>query len=190
LGTGTVVETGSILTIEGSGQAINWGRWTGAGVTVTDNFGPLSNPASGVPYVVGSSAVLPTSGSFTYTYAGGPNPVNALGTVGTFGGGAFLVNFTTSTFAISTPLTLTVGGVNYTLNACSAGCGISGVTLGGGSPTNFTGFCSGGACSTSTPIATAGAGGIFLGSQAGGLAVSGVIAGPAPAVAYAGAFKR
>jgi hypothetical protein len=170
---------------------MNWGRWSGTGITVADSFGSHSNPQSGVPYVYGTSnTVLPTSGSFTYSYAGGPNPVNAAGAIGTFGGGAFLVNFTSSTFAISTPLTLTVGGVSYSLSACSAGCTISGVTLGGGTPTNFTGTCSGGACSTGAPISTAGAGGIFVGPQGAGLAVSGIIGGPAPSVAYAGAFKR
>jgi hypothetical protein len=184
-----VIETGSVATVDGG--TLNWGRWSGTGITVTDSFGTHTNPQSGVPYVYGTSnTVMPTSGTFTYTYAGGPNPVNASGQVGTFGGGAFLVNFTSGTFSISTPLSLAVGGVNYSLTTCQAGCTVSGVSLGGGTPTNFTGSCSGGACSASTPISTAGAGGIFVGPQGGGLAVSGVIGGPAPSVAYAAAFKR
>ena len=42
---------------------------------VTDSFGRTRNPQSGVPYVYGraSNTCLPTSGSFTYSYAGGPN---------------------------------------------------------------------------------------------------------------------
>jgi hypothetical protein len=191
LGTGTVVEISSIATVDGG--TMNWGRWSGTGHSVVDTNGLLSNPSSGVPYVVGTTnTVLPISGSFTYSYAGGPNPVNALGQVGVFNGGAFLVNFSAGggTFSISTPLSMTVGLVNYLLTTCQSGCAISGVTLGGASPTNFTGTCSGGACSASTPIATAGAGGIFLGPQGAGLAVSGNIFSPAPAVAYAGAFKR
>jgi hypothetical protein len=191
LGSGTVIETGSIATVDGG--TMNWGRWSGSGITVTDSFGSHSNPSSGVPYVYGSgNTVLPTSGTFIYNYAGGPNPVNAIGQVGTFTGGAFQVNFGAGggTFSISTPLSLSVGGVNYSLTTCQAGCSFSGVSLGGGTPTNFTGSCSGGACSTSTPISTAGAGGIFVGPQAGGLAVSGVIGSPAPSVAYAAAFKR
>ncbi|HKU70647.1 MAG TPA: hypothetical protein VJQ51_07405 [Burkholderiales bacterium] len=189
LGSGSVIETGSVATLDGG--TMNWGRWVGPGITVTDSFGSHSNPQSGVPYVYGTTnTTLPTTGTFTYSYAGGPNPTNAAGAVGTFGGGSFLVNFTSGTFSISTPLSMSVGGVNYSLTACSAGCTISGVTLGGGTPTNFTGSCSGGACSTSAPIATAGAGGVFTGPQGRGLAVSGNIFSPAPAVAYSGAFTR
>src|SRR6185436_4959358 len=78
----TIVERGSMGLVDGG--AMNWGRWTNA-ASITDPIIGTYNPQSGVPFVVGNSNVtLPTSGTFLYSFAGGPNPTSATGTVGSF----------------------------------------------------------------------------------------------------------
>jgi len=187
LNSGTVAEAGSVALADGS--TMRWGRWTGPSVQVIASNNVALNPVTGVPYVVGNAnPVLPTSGSFTYTYAGGPKPVDAAGTVGTFNGGAFNVAFgPTSTISVATPISLTVGTTNFSLTTCTSNC-----TFTGSAPTPATvlsGTCSGGACLTSG-VATGVGTGTFVGPQAAGLAVSGVIISPAPTVSFAAGFKR
>jgi hypothetical protein len=186
---GSLVETGSVALVDGS--TMNWGRWSGAAQVVSSPGNVTISPGTGVPFVLGSAnAVVPTSGTFLYSYAGGPNPVNTSGTVGTFSGGAFNVSFgaTAGSLSIATPLTMAVGGVSYSLGSCASGC-----TFVNSSPTagtmSLTGTCSGGACSTSS-VAAGAASGVFVGPQAGGLAVAGVVSSPAPSVAFGAAFKR
>jgi len=194
LGGGSIVETGSIGLADGG--TMNWGRWSGA-TSITDPIIGTYTPASGVPFVVGNANVtLPTSGSFIYSYAGGPNPTNASGAVGSFSGGAFNVTFgsTSGSMSVSTPLVLSVGGLSYQLATCTSGCtftnnpGIAGNMV-------LSGTCSGGAyCSASTP-ATANAAGIFVGPQGAGLAVAGNVNVPSqpttvPVVTFAAGFKR
>jgi len=191
LNSGTVAETGSATLVDGS--TMRWGRWIGPSVQVIASNNVVLNPPTGVPYVVGdANAVLPTSGSFTYTYAGGPNPVDATGFVGTFNGGAFQVTFgPTSTIDVAptNPLSLTVNGANFSLTTCTTNC-----TFTGSSPmtaTVLSGTCSGGACGPTAPSTATGVGtGVFVGPQAAGLAVSGVITSPAPSVSFAAGFKR
>jgi hypothetical protein len=194
LGGGSIVETGSIGLVDGG--TMNWGRWSGA-TSITDPIIGTYTPASGVPFVVGNANVtLPTSGSFIYSFAGGPNPTNASGAVGSWSGGAFNVTFgsTSGSMSVSTPLVLSVGGLSYQLGTCTSGCtftnnpGIMGNMV-------LSGSCSGGAyCSTSTP-ATANAAGIFVGPQGAGLAVAGNVNVPSqpttvPVVTFAAGFKR
>jgi FecR protein len=191
LGSGTIVETGSVALVDGS--TMNWGRWTGAAQAISSPGNVTISPGTGVPFVLGSAnAVVPTSGTFLYSYAGGPNPVNTSGTVGTFGGGAFNVSFGASSgsLSIATPLTLAVGGVSYSLGSCTSGCTFTNLNPVAGTM-SLSGTCSGGACSTgSTAFGTAS--GIFVGPQAGGLAVAGIVSPgvPAPSVAFGAAFKR
>jgi len=189
LNSGTVAETGSAALVDGS--TMRWGRWTGPSVQVIASNNVALNPVTGVPYVVGdANPVLPTSGTFTYAYAGGPKPVDATGTVGTFNGGAFNVSFgPTSTISVATPLSLTVGAANFSLTTCTSNC-----TFTSSQPmtaTVLTGTCSGGACGSTAPSTATGVGtGVFVGPQAGGLAVSGAIISPAPTVSFAAGFKR
>lgn len=191
LNSGTVAETGSVALQDGS--TMRWGRWTGPSVQVIASNNVALNPSTGVPYVVGdANAVLPTSGSFTYTYAGGPKPVDATGAVGTFNGGAFNITFgPTSTIVVApaNPISLTVGGANFSLTTCTSNC-----TFTNSSPftsTVLTGTCSGGACGVTAPSTATGVGtGVFVGPQAAGLAVSGAIMSPAPTVSFAAGFKR
>jgi hypothetical protein len=109
---GSIVETGSIALADGG--TMNWGRWSGA-TSITDPIIGTYTPATGVPFVVGNGNVnLPTSGTFLYSFAGGPNPTNASGAIGSFTGGAFNVTFgsTSGSMSVASPLTLSVGGLS------------------------------------------------------------------------------
>jgi FecR protein len=190
LNTGSIVETGSVALVDGS--TMNWGRWNGPGVQVISAPGNVPiNPSTGVPYVLGSAnPVLPTSGTFLYSFAGGPNPVTTSGTTGTFTAGSFNVSFgsTSGSMSVVAPLTLAVGGVSYFLSSCASGCTFTNSSGVAGNMV-LNGICSGGACATSTP-ATSNAAGTFVGPQAGGLAVSGQVFSSAPTVTFAAGFKR
>jgi len=148
-------------------------------------------PPTGVAFVFGSdSTTLPTSGSFTYTLAGGPKAVNTAGVVGgTLATGAFQVNFgAVQSLSVATPLTLSVGGVNYALTtACGGSCSFAAPSL--NMAISLGGTCSGGACLTSS-AATSTATGVLVGAHADGLTVTGNIFSAAPTVNFAGAFKR
>jgi hypothetical protein len=188
LAAGTIVQTGSTSLVDGG--SMNWGRWSGA-TSITDPIAGTVSPSTGVPFVVGNAnPVLPTSGTFLYTFAGGPGPVNVNGVVGTFGSGSFLVSFGSSSgsMSVATPLAMSVGGVNYSLGTCTSGCTFTNASTVAGNMV-ISGVCSGGACSTSAP-ANANAAGIFVGPQAGGLAVAGNVTSLAPTVSFAAGFKR
>jgi hypothetical protein len=192
LNTGSNLDTGSATLVDGA--TMYWGRWAGSGISITDNNGSGFNPGTGVPWVIGpANTTMPTSGTFVYSFAGGPSPRDVNGNVGTWAGGALSVSFgtTTGSFSVSSPLQMAVNGVSYSLSSCTAGCTITNgnVTLGSGSVVTFTGACTGGACSTGS-AATAGIGGLFVGPQAGGIALAGNTSSPAPTVSFAGAFKR
>ena len=184
---GSIVETGSLPLVDGSN--ISWGRWTGA-TQVNDPLQGLISPSTGLFFVSGTSATLPTSGTFLYTFAGGPNPTNVNGVSGTFTGGAFNVSFgsTSGSLSVASPLTLSVGGVGYSLSSCTSGCTFTNTSPVAGNM-QLAGTCVGGACSTSAAATGSGAG-VFVGPQAGGLAVAGSIFSPAPTVSFGAAFKR
>ncbi|MBX9905203.1 MAG: FecR family protein [Burkholderiales bacterium] len=188
LGAGTVIETGSTLLVDGS--TMNWGRWSGSTTVFPSPNTGVTSPPTGVPYVVGNgNTVLPISGSFTYTFAGGPNPVNTSGAIGLFSGGALNISFgaTSGTIAVATPLTLAVGGVNYSLTTCTACTFTNSPAI--TNTMSLSGTCVGGVCSASAP-ASSNATGVFVGPQGAGLALAGNIFSPAPTVAFAAGFKR
>jgi hypothetical protein len=192
LNSGTVSETGSTALADSS--VMYWGRWTGPSVQVISAPGDVSlSPPTGVPYVIGdASTTLPTSGTFTYAFAGGPNPVDTSGTVGTFNGGAFSVSFgsTSGAMTVAIPLSLTVGGANFSLTSCTSGCTFSNSPPVAGNMI-LSGTCSGGAGGATAPTAATGnAAGVFVGPQGAGLAVAGNIMSPAPTVSFAAGFKR
>ncbi len=186
LNSGSVVETGSVAAVDGS--TMNWGRWVGSTVSVVGLLGTYVNPPTGLSYVYGDrTATLPASGTFTYNYAGGPNPVDAAGNVGTFSGGSFNVSFGgTSTIGIATPLALTVAGASYSLNnLCGGLCtfGSPGFT----GTNNLSGNCVGGTCGGGTAVFGA-LSGQFTGASAGGLAITDAVG--STNVTFTGAFKR
>jgi hypothetical protein len=191
LGSGSIVETGSVPLVDGS--TMNWGRWAGATQVISSPGNVTISPGTGLPFVLGSAnAVVPTSGTFLYSYAGGPNPVDTSGTVGTFSGGAFNVSFgaTAGSLSVAAPLTMAVGGASYSLGSCTSGCTFTNSNPIAGTM-SLSGTCSGGACSTGVS-AFGSASGIFVGPQAGGLAVAGIVSPSvaAPSVAFGAAFKR
>jgi hypothetical protein len=190
VGTGSIANTGSLALVDGS--TMYWGRWVGGKITDRIVGTPtMYTPPTGVPFVLGSAnTIVPASGSFTYTFSGGPLAVDNAGTVGSaLNQGVFLVNFgATQTISVATPLTLSVGGVNYTLSsACGGSCSFPGPAAIMNMALN--GNCTGGACSTGSP-ASSNATGFLVGPQAGGLAVAGNISSPASKVTFAGGFKR
>jgi hypothetical protein len=187
LAAGTIADAGS--TTLSDGGVMNWGRWIGGQITDLVSTPVTYSPPTGVPFVVGNAnTTVPTSGSFVYSFAGAPSPVSNTGTAGTFSGGAFNVTFgTTQTISVASPLTMSVGGVSYSLNSCTSGCSLTGPAL--IHNMQISGSCSGGACATSSG-ATSNATGIFVGPAAAGLAVAGNVMSPAPTVSFAAGFKQ
>ena len=189
LGAGTILETGSVGLADGG--TMNWGRWS-TNSNIVDPIVGAINPSTGVPFVVGNAnTVVPTSGTFLYSFAGAPKASDVNGNLGTVTGGAFNVSFGASSgsFTVASPVTLSMTtGVSYSLATCSSGCSFSNSSPVAGGMT-LSGTCTGGACSASSP-ATGSTAGIFVGPQAAGLAVAGNVFSPAPTVSFAAGFKR
>lgn len=122
---GTVVDTGSVVL---NGAVFAWGRWTGP-FLVTDNSGTtFSNLPSGVLYgmtddiAVGNNLgnVWPASGLVTYTFAGGPSPVDTAGNMGTVNSMSGSLDFLTRNVTFSASLTMNVptqGVANLSLSS-------------------------------------------------------------------------
>jgi hypothetical protein len=190
LNTSSITDAGSLLLADGA--SIYWGRWDSGAITSSEpNATTVTSSSAGVPFVVGDAATrLPTSGSFVYTFAGGPTAVDTTGAVGgSLTQGAFQVSFgATQSIAVVTPLKLSVGGVNYTLStACGGACSFNGPSA--WMNMSLSGVCSGGTCVAATPVAGE-ATALLVGSQASGLTVAGNISSPASTVTFTGAFNR
>jgi hypothetical protein len=171
---------------------VYWGRWSDGSVTKqVAGVTTVYTPAAGVPFVIGDTATnLPTSGSITYSLAGGPSVVDASGNIGgQLTHGAFKVGFGASqTISVATPLTFAIGGESFKLStACGGVCTFNGATT--SMSMTLSGTCSGGVCANSS-AATSNATGLLVGIQAGGLNVVGTVSSPAPTVTFAGAFKK
>ena len=186
LGTGSIVNPGSTALLDGG--TMIWGRWNGG--QITDRISGVITtytPPTGVPFVGGTgNTIVPTGGSFTYTFAGGPPAVNTAGVVGSsLSQGAFLINFgATQSISVSTPLVFSVGGATVTLStACGGACTFSGPAAIMNLP--VSGSCVG-SCSS---IVSGNATGFLVGPQAKGLAVAGNVFA-APTITFAGAFKQ
>jgi hypothetical protein len=195
LGSGTVVNRGSTTLVDGSTMV--WGRWSGGQITDRIAGTPTTyTPPGGVPFVLGNAnTTLPTSGSFVYSFAGGPAATNTAGS-GSFSlnQGAFNVSFGSNLgMSIATPLQFFVpGSGNYSLNSLatlnSTACPAGNCSVVPGIIQNmtFNATCSGGCTSVTSATGT----NIFVGPQAGGMAVAGNVISNAPTVTFAGAFKR
>jgi hypothetical protein len=157
LGSGSVVEQGST-----SVGNMFWGRWV-PDITIP----PCPNPNScvtnslggftaSVPYIFGALATsVPTSGTVTFAFAGGPSPVDGSGTPGTItSGGSLSVDFLNRNVSMASPLQFNVGGLSYNMTtlvgppypASPAQPIITGT---------LSGTCSGGICTSTGPTSPA-----------------------------------
>ena len=108
-------------------SGISWGRWQGPGWTSTNlTTGAvtthlytsvvtgLNQPAS-LHWITGpvmtGPVALPITGTYTYTLAGGTNPTDNLGNVGTLNSASLAANFTAKT--VNVGVNATVNSVNY-----------------------------------------------------------------------------
>lgn len=129
LGIGTAIPTG-LGTDPVSG--ISWGRWVGGALSKTDLAsgtvtGLQNTTAAGAalsshwiasPALVGP-VTLPVTGVFNYVLAGGTQPTDSLGGVGTLNSATLSANFTTQTVALGINVTTPNAG-----NLIASGTGI------------------------------------------------------------------
>ena len=101
-------------------SGISWGRWAGGTFNVTDRAtraATLVTQTGSLHWItapVSTTAVtLPTTGTYTYTNAGGTSPTDNLGSVGTLNSATLSANFTAQT--VNVGVNATVAGA--TLNA-------------------------------------------------------------------------
>lgn len=162
---GTVVDAGSVVL---NGAVFAWGRWTGS-FLVTDSSGTtFSNLPSGVLYgmtddiAVGNNqhSLWPTSGLVSYTFAGGPSPVDTAGNTGIVNSMSGSLDFLTRNVTFNASLTMNVptqgvanlslssGGtigasndnlVGATLSTTCAGAGCASPSSGGSFDARFAG---------------------------------------------------
>jgi hypothetical protein len=108
-------------------SGISWGRWQGPGWTSTNlvtgavsthNYTSAStglNQPSSLHWIAGPAMTgavsLPISGTFTYTLAGGTNPTDNSGNVGTLNSASLVANFTAQT--VNVGVNATVNSINY-----------------------------------------------------------------------------
>jgi hypothetical protein len=191
LGSGSVVDQGN----DPVGNMF-WGRWVPGSptpISVTDSSNATVN-ALGVTYIYGSFATfVPSSGTVTFNFAGGPRPVDAAGNVGTItSGGSLSVNFTAQSVNMASPLTFNIGGLSYNMNTL-LGASYPSPALPQISGT-LTGTCTGGTSCSAGAAAQGNLSAHFTGATGAGLgiALATIISTPlipTPNVALAAAYK-
>ncbi|MDD4911235.1 MAG: FecR domain-containing protein [Sideroxydans sp.] len=149
-------------------SGISWGRWSGGNLTMTDRVtGIVTSKANtnahwiAGPTMVGQ-VVLPTTGTFNYVHAGGTQPSDSLGNVGTVNSATLQANFTAQTVNL---------GVDATVNATSYIVNGSNLPI---QPGSTFGFANGGTVTASiNGVTTTNAtiGGAFTGANGNGAAV-------------------
>lgn len=139
-----------------------WGRWHGgtASTTTVDGTFPMDLTTASLHWIYAADgadrAVLPITGSQSYTLAGGTNPTDDAGNVGTLGSATLFADFTSLTVNTSVDLTIS-GPTGGTTTWSASGQGsITSDTFGGsyslvyvggvpGGSGTFAGFFTGGA---------------------------------------------
>ena len=136
---------------------IGWGRW--AGVTTGTGAGPNPLTSAGVfDYVVGiPTAVMPTTGTATYSLMGFTGPTDTAGTPGlTLSSGSLSVDFAAALDQVGVAFTVTNGTATYAVTGAATITG-----------SNFTGT---GTVPTGFPVCTLGCtasvNGFFAGTNA------------------------
>ena len=159
-------------------SGISWGRWQGGVISYSDRSSGSAGTialAGGLHWISGpvetGPVTLPTSGTYTYTFAGGTHPTDNLGNVGVLNSATLNADFTAQTVGVG--INATVAG--STLNAQASGVPITqGVTfkasssIPSGTAGNLSVSCSGN-CGTSTSGTIVGA---FTGAGATGAGVT------------------
>ncbi len=163
LNAGTIVDAGS-LTLA-NGQVLTWGRWTGNTLVQAGTGGMVAGSpllfitASGL--IDATAIELGLGGVATYTYAGGPNPVDAGGNVGSITSTSATMNFTlqTATLAVAANFpSIVVASVNTGPASFSvSGSGVRSIgTTGGDWVGGLSGTCTGSGCVGGTSGAASG----------------------------------
>jgi hypothetical protein len=164
----TLTDTGAMPLDSGLGDVI-WGRWHSSlstpqnlatqldsGADVSPAFAPqdlhyLAGPEMCTP------VVLPTTGTISYTYAGGTTPTNDIGMTGTLNSASLTANFTEMTVDAGVSVTVDTVQLNAFANGIPIQDTSSGFTVNSDGP-NFTAgiddptplnvTCAGGGCGT------------------------------------------
>lgn len=110
LGTASLLDQGSNV-MAGN---LHWGRWFGAGATVTGLPTGATFLNSNLIYIGGDIPTMPISGVATYVPVGGTLPVDKAGNTGTFIGASVSVNFGTPSITVSN-MQVAFGGTTYTM---------------------------------------------------------------------------
>jgi hypothetical protein len=104
-------------------SGISWGRWQGVGWTSTNLVTPTAvtgnaSPLASLHWITGpvltGQVALPITGTYAYTLAGGTNPTDSLGNVGTLNSASLTADFTAKT--VNVGVNATVNSVNYVAN--------------------------------------------------------------------------
>lgn len=167
LGSGTALDTGN-------DALIGWGRWTG---NVTVEGVPNSFASNqGVHYVVGiPTALMPTTGSATYTLVGGTTPTWLTGGAGILNGGSMSVDFGTNQFSYGLSVTMSgqlyaIGNSGVPVSAVFSNTPlVSGAACGSGCAGSVSGMFTGGAAeraAMSYLVENFGSGNKFVGAAA------------------------
>ena len=111
--------TASVVNAAGSPVAVlRWGRWSGGemGVNVNGTPSTVSLTQQSLHWILSGNAdaapVLPRTGSVVYTLAGGTNPTDNAGNVGTLGTASLTADFTNN--LVASTLNLTIAGNTWT----------------------------------------------------------------------------
>lgn len=98
-------------------SAIRWGRWSTGTATATTSSGAqnLSLANASLHWIIGPSfelaPVLPVAGSTNFTLAGGTNPTDTGGRIGSLNAAVLSADFTAQ--QVSTTLSLDINGLNW-----------------------------------------------------------------------------
>jgi hypothetical protein len=156
---GSIVDTGSYAL---GNLTLAWGRWTGA-TSVPLYNGSSYVQTTGVPLLFLTAAGLEKDGTdivgklggvATYSYLGGPSPVDGGGNVGSITNSSTTINFTTLSQTLSLNMSfpsILVGTTNYgPANFSLSGTGGQSFNHGGEFGGSLSGSCSGGGCASAS----------------------------------------
>ena len=177
LGSGTIVDDGGFTSTDGS--VIRWGAWTGGTVLSSSTssvvglpvlYGTASNVNQG-----SNSIALPSTGSVTYSFAGGPAPRDAAGNVGSVTSSTAMLDFGRQSLSFNMNISFANVAGFGAANISASGSGVkvntpNSLDYSG----SISGSCSGAGCQASSTFGTvnfgtAGTNGYNFGVAGGGL---------------------